>query len=76
MNYGYRIVGTTEKLAEVGLFNSLDSIVCLQALRGSSWSRTLIWIAFETDQGRMSSYSPAVIEKEIEAHVAIAAAIP
>ena len=60
----------------VGLVKSFDSIVWLQVLRGFNWLRTLIWIVFETGQGRMSSYSPAEIEREVEAQVPMAAANP
>ena len=47
------------------LVDCFDSIVWLQVLREFIWSRTLIWIVFETGQSRMSIYSPAEIEREI-----------
>ena len=74
--YGYRIVGTIEYSSAVGLVISLDSIIWLQVSRGFNWSRILIWIVFEIGQGRMSSYSPAEIERDIEARVPMAAANP
>ena len=76
MKYGHRTVGTVEYSFAVGLVNSFDSNIWLQVLRRFSWSRTLIWIVFETGQGEISSYSPGEIERHIEAHVPIAAAKP
>ena len=73
---GCRTVGTVKYSLVVGLVNSFDSIAWFQVLSGFSWLRTLSWIVFETGQGRMSSYSPAEIEGEIEAQVPMTAANP